>query len=319
VIASNNSRAPGRAPWRAFLVVLLALAIPALSQAPTGPAVAEAASRIVYANDGRLLYITPSGAPLGRTGRSGYGVVDIATSDDGRRTAVLQRTGTDGAHGDFFRLYVRTAGERRLQEVAINGPILEAAAPSVALSPDGRTLAISIAREIRLVDLATKRRRTLREVERGYDTQPSFTADGRHLVFCHGKPYPYRSDIYEIALGSGTAHRLAGTGRQEFFPQLSPDRRHLAFLRRERGGFVLIVARANGSGERVVRHVDELVSRPDFSPDGRRVAFATVRGLEYATHPRWALFTSRLDGSETRAVLRSNLGGPLLPQWARMP
>jgi Tol biopolymer transport system component len=316
-VIANNAVMRLRRIWGPKpLVGLLGLAILALSLAFTSPA---QASRIVYAYGARLNFVTPAGTPLGSTRRAGLFTTDIAASDDGRRVAVLQRTGTDGAHGDYYRVYVWADGERRLQQIAVGGPIQAAGAPSLALSPDGRLLAVSIGPEIRLVDLLSKRRRTLRELNGGFDIQPAFTADGRHLVFCHGQAYPQRADVYEMALRGGGARRLTRSRAPEFFPQLSPGGRHLAFLRRDGDGFDLMTARADGSAERVLRRVGYLTSRPDFSPDGRRLAFAWVKHLGYAPYPPWTLFTVRLDGGDARAVRRGIRGGPLLPQWTRSP
>lgn len=282
--------------------------------------VAAAASRIVYVHGGRLNFITPGGATLGTTRKSGHSTTDIAASADGRRVAVLQNTGTDGSHGAYYRVFVRTAGSRKLQQIAVGGPIKRSGAPSLALSPHGRMLALSVGREIRLIDLETKHRRTLRKASGGFDVQPSFTSDGRHLVFCHSHWSSNRVDVYEIALRPGAhARRLIHSRAPEYFPDVSPDGRHLAFLRRDSSGFDLILSRRDGSRERVLRHVRYLAARPDFSPDGRRIAFAWVKYIGYAPFPPWTLFTIGIGGHGLRALTRGIRAGPLLPQWTRVP
>jgi hypothetical protein len=304
------SRAAGPRLLPGALALLLAVAAPP----------AAASSRIAYAHNGRISVVTPAGAFLGTTGKAGAFITDIAASDDGRRIAVLENTGTDGSHGNYYRAYVRTAGKRKLQPIAIGGPIKSAGAPSVALSPKGRLLAISIGEKIRLVDLVSKRRWFLRGPGNGFDIQPTFTADGRHLVFCHGwYPSPFRLEVFKIRLGGKHARRLTHSRRDEYFPQLSPDGRHLAFLRRAEDGFDLIVARVDGTRERVVRHVLTLFSRPDFSPRGNRLAYASVRSRELGELPPWRVVTARLDGSGRRTVVHGIHGGPVLPQWTRVP
>jgi TolB protein len=298
--------------WLASCALLVAVAIPAS---------AEAASQILYAHRDRLDFVTSSGAHLRTIKDAGNFTVDLAASDNGRRLAVLQNTGTDGAHGEYYRLYIRTVGVPGLREIFSGGPIPAAGAPGLALSPNGRLLAVSIDEEIRIIDLETGHRRKLRVQRNGFDIQPSFTADGRHLVFCHGTyPSPFRVDVYEIALDGGRTRRLTHSRADEFFPQLSPDGRRLAFLRRHgSNGFDLIVSRADGSRQRVLRHVRNLSARPDFSPSGRRLAFAWVATDERGSLPPWKLFTVKLDGSGLRAVVQGVHGGPLLPQWTRSP
>jgi Tol biopolymer transport system component len=317
----------------AALVVALALGI--ATQAPTAAsarASAPARSRIVFSHKGALRSITPAGDHTALFGRAGgpseipapLGTPDIAASRDGRRVAVLQFTGTDGAHGDNYRVILFSQGARRARQVWSYGPIQRPGAGSVALSPDGRLLAISLWRRILIQNLDTGDRRFLATPDGFYDIQPSFTADGRHLVFCRGEqPEPLWQkppDIYLRPLAGEGARMLVHTkNRAEFFPVLSPDGRRLAFLRRAHGNhFALIVAHRDGTEAHVLYLASNLLTRPDFSPDGKRIAYGWVKSTEYVRNPLFSLVTVGVDGADPRTVLQVH-GGPLYPQWTLAP
>lgn len=305
---------------RSAIAVALLLAVAVLgSILETASASAAEESRLVYLEETRLQFADPSGAKLSKTGTVGSYTTDLAASENGRRVAMLQWVQTAGAHGDHYRVRLWTAG-RGIRTVWASGPFSVPGSPSLALSPDGRLLALSVAPQIRIIDLRDDSRRIVRNPHWEFDMQPSFTADGKHLVFAHGKLSEEGSTaIYEISLGGGAAQRLTESDRDELFPQLSPDGVHLAFLRRAGRGFDLIVARIDTGTEHVIRHVRYPVSRPDFSPDGRYLTFATTPSLEGFPGGPWTVYTVRADGSRMRAVVGGIRGGAVLPQWTGVP
>ncbi|HEX2393068.1 MAG TPA: hypothetical protein VHI77_09135, partial [Solirubrobacterales bacterium] len=63
-----------------------AIAVGAAALAPAG---AAATSRIVYAHDGRLLAISPSGGRPHRIGTVPRGTLDLSASRNGRRIALI--------------------------------------------------------------------------------------------------------------------------------------------------------------------------------------------------------------------------------------
>jgi Tol biopolymer transport system component len=92
-------------------------------------------------------------------------------------------------------------------------------------------------------------------------TAPSFSADGRRLVFERQSRIGYGS--ISIARADGRGERaVPGEGHH---PSLSPDGRRLAL---DSGGYVRTEALDGSHRTRVVRGAD-----PEFSPDGRGIAF----------------------------------------------
>src|SRR6185437_8162057 len=112
----------------------LATQAPGAASGHTAAGTREPGARIVYAHRAVLHSVTSSGVPappFGRAGgptaiRGGLGTPVIAASRDGRRIAVLQNTGTQGAHGDYFRVVVLLRGAHKQRQVWSWGPIVEA-------------------------------------------------------------------------------------------------------------------------------------------------------------------------------------------------
>jgi hypothetical protein len=286
---------------------------------------AEASSRIIFARGTGLEAVSPTGGNLGGIKHFGS-LAALSATDDGRFVAGLQDPVGLEAQRCEYSADVHAAGERGSQLVEVGVGTCEIdIAPSLAISPNGRLLAFSAGPSIRLLDVATQRRRTLRTPP-GLNFQPSFTRDGRHLVFVHSDGPMFRlhnSDIYEIGVDGSSAHRLTESpGEAELFPELSPDGSHLAFLRRSKHGVELVVQRVGSDQEVLIRRVECPFSRPDFSPDGSEIVYAWgKREVVCSLAPRTTIFTVGIDGRGTRAVARDipTEEFPLLPQWTRVP
>ncbi len=116
----------------------------------------------------------------------------------------------------------------------------------------------------------------LRRVSREEDAThgaPAFSPDGRMIAFTRNAEA--RSDLY-IMNADGTKPRLLATAAES--PTFSPSGRTIVFAASYKRAPGLYAIRPDGTGERQLtvdtrRHVS-----PDFSPDGRRIAFVRVTG-----------------------------------------
>ena len=252
-----------------------------------------------------------------------YGLTDIAASGDGSRIAVLSPYGAVGEAFGRFALVVHFPGEAGVRTIPVKRPQPNVKLPSVALSPDGRTVALSIKPSIVLIDLDSGRRRELRhEFLLRPDADPSFTADGTHLVFVHESIHPVdQTDVYETDLDGRGLRRLTDTPTSESYPQLSPDGRHLAFLRKVPGGkgqYEVILASADDSAERVIGRTDYALGGPSFSPDGSQVLFTASKRSDVHEAGPFAIIAADVEGDGRHVVLRSRKG-PLIAQWVAGP
>lgn len=133
---------------------------------------------------------------------------------------------------------------------------------------------------IEMQDLPTGTPRALGSAPTGLNITPSFSADGEWLAYAHGDEEGV--DLYVAPIASGNAagaprRVTVGRGTDNVSPSFSPEGHRLAFTSGRVGHPEVYLADVDGtnveplatdvSGETVYR------SNPDWSPDGRQIAF----------------------------------------------
>lgn len=140
----------------------------------------------------------------------------------------------------------------------------------VQTSPDGRQVVYSALGHLYLKTLPDGQPRRLTTQNEHFELYPSFSRDGRHLVYStwHDERLGH---VMLRELASGKERRLTEQGGKYLHPRLSPDGRRIAFIKL-RGGYLttpwqglgqgVFVQRADGQpGEGLVR-----ISRDGHSP-----------------------------------------------------
>lgn len=69
----------------------------------------------------------------------------------------------------------------------------------------------------------------------GYDNQPSFTPDGRNLLFTSIRGGT-QTDIYRYSIATHEVSRVTSTPESEYSPTITPDRDHISVIRVEGDG-----------------------------------------------------------------------------------
>ena len=137
------------------------------------------------------------------------------------------------------------------------------------------------------------------------DTEPVFTADGRHIYFVSdrgGSP-----QIYKIAASGGNAERITFSGSYNISPTLSPDGRWLAYISRVAGAFKLHIQDLS-TGQAMGLTETMADENPSFAPNGRMIIYATQQ------QGREALMTTTIDG-KVKARLAGQSGDLREPDW----
>jgi Tol biopolymer transport system component/DNA-binding winged helix-turn-helix (wHTH) protein len=137
----------------------------------------------------------------------------------------------------------------------------------------------------------------------GKEYQPVISADGSKVAFVWEPARPISSGIWVRELGDASPRRVTPPGAIYRSPAWSPDGRYLAFLRFRQSEGAIVVAGADGGGERVVSQVFPsrygLPNRHlDWSADGRFLAFDDA---ESASTP-FAIFRLSLATGEKRKL-----------------
>jgi len=196
-----------------------------------------------------------------------------------------------------------------------------------AFSPDGRQIAFASTRagnwQIFVMDVDGK---NATQVTTGpmQAIHPSWCPDGTRLVYCS---LGSKSNQWELWTANVQTNekRMIGYG---LFPAWSPSREsdRIAFQRpRQRGSrwFSLwTLDLVNGEATRLTEVIvssNAAVLSPAWSPDGRRLAFATVMEPNAEMGPRAAgrtdIWTVNSDGTDRRRIT-DGTGTNLMPYWS---
>lgn len=142
-------------------------------------------------------------------------------------------------------------------------------------SPDDRQLVMTQSTrgnaDIHLYDIQSGRMQRL-TTEPSIDTEPSFSPDGRQIVFRSNRSGEGTGNLYVMnADGTGVRRITFGQGIYST-PVWSPRGDYIAFTNQSGGVFRLGVIRPDGSGERLLTQAFK-IDRPTWSPNGRVIMF----------------------------------------------
>jgi hypothetical protein len=109
------------------------------------------------------------------------------------------------------------------------------------------------------------------------DQQPSWTADGKRILFSSGRQATsgFGPDIYAMGADGSNPTSLTSSPAFDGDPSTSSSGSQIVFASTDD----IFVMNADGSGQQVVGPDPRVDSNPSLSPDGSRIIFQTRRGL----------------------------------------
>lgn len=174
-------------------------------------------------------------------------------------------------------------------------------------APDGNSVAMSLAEDgnsdIYILDLA-RRQRTRLTTNLAIDTSPSYSPDGKEIVFTSdrgGSPQLYIMNVdgsdrnCENGPRAKACRVTFGQGSYST-PVWSPRGDLIAFTKQSKGRFEIGVVKTDGTGERSLTS-DYLVEGPTWSPNGRVIIF-----FKEARGGRPSLWSIDLSGRNLKRV-----------------
>jgi hypothetical protein len=202
-------------------------------------------------------------------------VLSVAWPRDGTRLAfsVTSLGGTARFNGVHI-VSLRT-GQDRWQLTSHADPV------DLEWSPDGSRLAFGSHGSIYVMDAASFGERLLATGSRGFDSSPSWSLEGTHLVFAEQRNH--HSAVYLIDL-DGSHRRLLASGASA--PAWSPDGTMIAY-RSSCGGIKLITADGKdvtpGKSHSPCKTIG-VSGTPVWSPDGKKIAIIAARAFTRGTY-----------------------------------
>jgi TolB protein len=137
-----------------------------------------------------------------------------------------------------------------------------------------------------------------------YGTQ----ATAARIAFARGTASGHY-DIWTMAANGTSARRLTTSCLVDWWPDWSPDRRHIAFARSCGGTFRVYVVDADGSAARAVTPARLNAQWPTWSPDGRRLGFSG------GPFDREEIYVINVDGTGLRR-LTDDTAADQSPDWS---
>jgi Tol biopolymer transport system component len=204
-----------------------------------------------------------------------------------------------GSGSEIYSIRADGTGLRRLTHLAGD-------ATHPDWSPSGRRITFALARKDGSSHVMVMRAdgRNLRDLTRsGFETQPSFTPDGRHLLFaCDCGP----QGIFMMGDDGTDRHRLTThefPDAADSDPNVSADVRTVTFVRHQVDGQLqaLLAVDLSGAHERgVVPYERDVAPKHDWAPNSRQIVLTVDADYPGGRSPNVA--TVRRDGSHLRLL-----------------
>jgi hypothetical protein len=206
-------------------------------------------------------------------------------------------------------------------------PQLTSSPSSLAFSPDGTALVYSMAGSLWRQELGSDRAVELTHGP-GYDYQPDWSPDGRHIVFARHDNNTI--ELWQLEVSSGKAQQLTMTDGVNLEPRYSPDGKRLAYVSTAGSGHFNLFAASIEAGKlgaprAVVAPRESKIARyyyskhdhtinPSWTPDGKRLVFVSNREIAYGTGD---LCSAAVDGpSEFECFVREETSWRARPEVA---
>jgi len=247
--------------------------------------------------------VKPNGSDLERLGAG----LQPAISRDGKKIVFVR---SSGSGAELWLLNTENGKVERITNDAKGNS-------QPAISPDGSQIVfVGRARaggdpnereHLYLIDADGSNERELTSGQRTADLEPSFSPDGKRIVFVRTSPFAQLMTITvggdDLTVVTDRDERFTGPGS----PSYSPDGDRILFNASARGGDRIWTIGSGGKGlEQLTKGDDEGVE-PAYSPDGNSIVFRRGRDL----------LTMDAGGGGTQQLVDGQDGSNIHPSWGR--
>lgn len=181
-------------------------------------------------------------------------------------------------------------------------------------SPDGRRIVFQRTRsvagradaDIWLIDIETGEESQLTDTPNAWDSTPSFTADGRGVLFESNRDGDY--EIYRLDLASRALTQLTHDDGADLEAKASPDGKRIVFASDRDGDFEVYTMALDGSDLRQLTRNHAADRCAHWSPDSKRLSFYSERD------DNREIYAMNADGSDQRR-LTNHPAADEVPAW----
>ena len=196
-------------------------------------------------------------------------------------------------------------------------------------SPDGKRIAFVSERDGHVIDGWPTNEIYVMDADGGnqqnltnnphYDMSPSWSPDGKRIVFQSDREEPLRDvDIYVMDADGKNPQNLTNNPNSDWHPSWSPDGKRIVFSARRDGKFEIAttheiyVMDADGGNQQRLTENRQNDWFPSWSPDGKRIAFASDRKGEFEN---FEIYVMDADGGNQQR-LTNNRVWDMDPSWS---
>lgn len=177
-------------------------------------------------------------------------------------------------------------------------------------SPDGRKVAFKSNRdgnyEIYVMNADGTKQTRLTD-HQANDEDPAWSPDGDKIAFHSDRKGG--KEIYIMDADGSNVRRMTKTLGKNVLSAWSPDGASLAYTGNRYLGWGVYIMNLDGSSDK--RVIGEGACRPDWSPDGKRIAYVTEKGTKKAD-----IWVMNADGSDRQKLTPDEKNYDYFPAWS---
>lgn len=167
-------------------------------------------------------------------------------------------------------------------------------------------------------DLDGKNLKRLTDTE-GYDAEGSYSADGKHIVFCSNRSGKDNLELYIMDAGGGNVRKLTDApGCYNGGPFFAPDGKKVIFRsdRKKKEHLQLYVINTDGTGEKALTdNLNWVYWAPYWYKDGKHIIYTAADHTDPKARPNYDLYWMNIETGKT-VRLSAAPGGDVLPVFS---